>query len=258
MRTEALSRQNLRPGVFCASGEPGERMLRRLDEWLGQGILRGQVAFSDEGETIGFILYYPIERAPLEVAGESFYTIQCLFVAPPHMGKGVGQALIEASAADAQEQGASGLAAEGFSFPPDEGGFEFMPKGFFLDVGFEEVASQGPASLLFRALRPGATPPSYLQPSFTPPKGADRLRIDMFNCERCWVSIANCDIVRRQAQSYGDRVEVHEHDQNTREAVLEKGYVVGIWLDGELVFFGPPITEEQAREELERRLKERG
>lgn len=257
MRLEALSSRNLRQGVFCARGEAGQRMLDRLEEWLGKGMLRGQVAFSDQGEAIGFILYYPIETAPMEVAGENFYAIQCLYVRPDQGKKGIGQMLVEAAVKDAQAQGVGGLGVEGFSFPA-QGGFEFMPKAFFLDVGFKEVASRGPASLLFRAVRPGARPPSYLKESFQPPRGAKRLRLDLLNCERCWVSISNSDIVRRLARSHGDRVEVHEHDQNTRPAVLEKGLAVGIFLDGENVFFGPPITEEQAKVELERRLKERG
>lgn len=256
MRLEALSSRNLRQGVFCARGEAGQTMLDRLEEWLKEGILRGQVAFSDQGEAIGFILYYPIETAPMDVAGENFYAIQCVYVRPDQGKKGIGQKLVEAAVKDAQAQAVGGLAVEGFSFP-SQGGFEFMPKAFFLDVGFKKVASRGPASLLFRAVRPGAKPPSYLKGAFQPPRGAKRLRLDLLNCERCWVGISNSDIVRRLARSYGDRVEVHEHDQNTRPAVLEKGLAVGIFLDGENVFLGPPITEEQAKTELERRLKER-
>jgi len=256
MRLEALSPQNLRQGVFCARGEAGQRMLNRLEEWLKKGILRGQVAFSDQGEAVGFILYYPIETAPMEMAGENIYAIQCVYVRPDQGKKGLGQKLVEAALKDARAHGVGGLAVEGFSFPA-QGGFEFMPKAFFLDVGFTEIASRGPASLLFRAVRGRARRPSHLKASFQPPRGAKRLRIDLLNCERCWVGISNCDIVRRLAESYGDRVEVHEHDQNTRTAVLRRGMAVGIFLDGENVFFGPPITEEQAKEELERRLKER-
>ena len=254
MHLVALSPRNLRRGVFCARGEAGNKMLDRLEGWLKKGILRGQVALSDQGEAIGFILYYPIDTAPLEVAGENFYAIQCVYVRPDQGKKGIGQKLVEAAAKDAEAQGVGGLAVEGFSFPT-QGGFEFMPKAFFLDVGFKEVASRGPASLLFKAVRPGARPPSYLKESFRPPMGAKGLRIDLLNCDRCWVGISNNDIVRRLAKSYGDRVEVHEHDQNTRPAVLEKGQAVGIFLDGENVFFGPPITEEQAKAELEQRLQ---
>lgn len=257
MRVESLSAGNLRRAVFCAQGEAGERMLLRLEKWLQDGVLRGQVVWSDEGEVNGFVLYYPIATSPMEMEGEDFYAIQCLFVQPGRGRQGIGRALIEAAAQDARERRVNGLAVEGMSFPPDESGFEFMPKAFFMEMGFEEVASQGPGSLLFLPLRAGATPPSYPKGAFLPPSGTDKLRIDLLNCDRCWVGIANCDIVRGVAQEHADQVEVHEHDQNSRDAVLEKGMAIGIFLDGQLAFFGPPITEEQAKEEIERRLAQR-
>ncbi|MFQ5925683.1 MAG: GNAT family N-acetyltransferase [Dehalococcoidia bacterium] len=262
MPVESLTRANLRQAIFCVHspfvhGDAGERMLRRLEEWLGRGTLRGQVAWTQEGEPSGFVLYYPIEAAPMEMGGEGFYAIQCLFVQPGGWGQGVGRALVEAAIRDAQKQGASGLAVEGFSFPPDEEGFEFMPQNFFRKMGFREVASGGPAALLFLPLGPEAKAPSYLEASFTPPAGGDRLRIDLLNCERCCVSVSNCEAVKQVAGDYSDRVEIHEHDQNSRQAVLEKGMAIGIFMDGELAFYGPPITEEQAREEMERRLTQR-
>lgn len=262
MSVESITRANLRQAVFCAYeptiyGDAGERMLRRLKEWLERGVLRGQVAWAQEGEPSGFVLYYPIETAPIEMGGEGFYALQCLFVKPGGWRQGVGRALVEAAVRDAREQGASGLAAEGFDFPPDEQGFEFMPKSFFLKMGFQEVAPGGLGTLLFLPLRPEAKAPSYLEASFTPPAGGDRLRIDLLNCESCHVNVANCEIVKQVARDYSDRVEIHEHDQNSRQAVLEKGMSIGILMDGELAFYGPPITEEQAREELERRLAQR-
>lgn len=262
MSVESLTRANLRQAVFCARspivhGDAGERMLRRLEEGLGRGTLRGQVAWAQEGEPSGFVLYYPIEAAPIEMGGEGFYAIQCLFVQPGGWRQGVGRTLVEAAIGDAQEQGASGLAVEAFSFPPDEEGFEFMPQNFFLKMGFQEVASRGPGALLFLPLRPEAKAPCYLEASFSPPSGGDRLRIDLLNCERCCVSVANCEMVKQVAEDYSDRVEIREHDQNSRQAVLEKGMAIGIFMDGELAFYGPPITEEQAREELERRLVQR-
>ncbi len=70
MRIEQLSVENLREGVFCAKGKPhGEDMYRQLEAWLDGAMLRGQVARTDDGQPAGFVLYYPIEQAPLDVEG---------------------------------------------------------------------------------------------------------------------------------------------------------------------------------------------
>lgn len=257
MRIEPLTSDNVRGGVFCARGEAGDKMLDQHILWIRDGVLRGQVAFSDDGQPIGFILYYPIASAPLEMEGEGFYAMQCLYVRPDQGGQGVGRDLIEAAARDARAHNASGLAVEGFSFPMEESAFEFMPKSFFLAMGFQEAATQGPGTLLFLSVRADAQPPRYLAASFQLPPGADRLRIDLLNCHRCFVGIRNNDVVRRVAEEYGALVELVEHDQNQRQAVLEKGMAVGIFIEGETAFFGGPITKEQVRQEIEGRLAQR-
>ncbi len=259
MRLQILSPKNVASAVFCARGEFGPQMHRQQQAWLEEGVLRGQVAQTDGGQTAGFILYYPIEKAPLEMVGEGFYAMQCLYVDPAQAGQGVGQGLIQAALADAKANGATGLAAEGFQLPPEEtAGFDFMPKGFFVAQGFQEVVTRGSGSLLFLPVLSGAPPPDYLTPRFEPEVARHRLRVDLFLNGRCFAELENCAALRRAADSLGPRVALFEHDQNRREAVLEMGLAVGVMIDGELIPPGPPLSEEAARAELLRRLTQKG
>src|SRR5690349_7281205 len=99
---EPLSTENLRDGIFCPHGEPtGESMYEQLDAWLSGEMLRGQVARNELDGFDGFILYYPVEAAPIEVLGEGFYVIQCVFVRPEAVGMGVGSMLVDAAIQDA-------------------------------------------------------------------------------------------------------------------------------------------------------------
>lgn len=245
MKIERLSVENLREGVFCGHGQTGEReMWDQLEAWLRGDILRGQIARADDGQVAGFILYYPIENAPLDVSGDGLYMVQCVFVKPEHWGKGIGRALIESAISDASSSGASGIAVEGFS-DVRRGTFDYMPSSFFDHMDMEPGESRGSGTLYFRPLQDDAEPPHYLQPGFEPPAGVDRIRIDILDCRRCFVRVKNRELVR----SVLSEVEANKpalviHNQNERAAIVDKGMSSGIFIDGKLTFFSGPITED--------------
>lgn len=252
MIIEQLSVDNLREGVFCARGKPhGDEMYSTLEAWLDGNMLRGLLVRAADGEPAGFILYYPIEHAPLDVEGDGLYVSHCMFVKPDQQGNGFGRALIEAAIADARDSGASGLAMEGFR----EGGrgvFSFVPGTFLKHVGLAEGPSRGMGTLYYTAFRNEAEQPRYMEPRRPPSRNPNKVRIDIFDCRNCYIGATNREVVKAVMERLGeDRFELAVSDYSTRQAVVDRGMPSGVFVDGALTFFRGPISEDDVLNALE-------
>ncbi len=245
MIIEPLSVDNLREGVFCSAGKPhGEEMHSQLKAWLDGGRLRGQIARDNSGEIAGFVLYYPMEFAPLDVDGNGFYMVQCVFVKPKYQNKGIGTALIHAAIQDAQDRGAAGLAAEGANPAPSRS-ISSAPAAFFRHVGMSPAQSRDSTTLFYTKSDGSASEPHYLQPHAQTRTGGSAIRVDLFDCRRCHLAMSNRDVVEAvMNETAPSEVELVVHDQTTREAIVDKGMSSGIFVNGKLTYFQGPVTEE--------------
>lgn len=244
MKIEELNVDNLREGIFCPHGSGhAEEMYGQMQAWIEGDCLRGRVARSDDGQAIGFILYYPVERAPLDIEGEGVYVVQCLYVKPEHQNRGVGKALIEAALANARVSGATGFAMEGFR-EQKMGAFSYVPGTFLQHMGMTAGESRGPMTLYYVEFQEDAMPPQYMTPRYEPPEDQARVRVDIFDCRKCYVGISNREVVKTVMEQLGDEVSVEVHDQNTREAVVDKGMSSGVFIGRMLTYFTGPISED--------------
>ena len=253
MRIERLSTENLREGIFCARGRKhGEEMYVQLEAWLKGELLRGQIARAEDGEVAGFILYYPIEDAPLDFDGEGVYVVQCLFVKPKFQNGGIGKALIETALADAKAAGGTGIAAEGFH-PHDGPDSGVMPGGFFGHVGMTPGESRGSGTLYYVSFNNASDPPRYLAPEeIEIPRATPRLKIDVLDCRRCHLAIDKRDLIEAVIDGVGaEKIDLEVHDTTSRETILDKGMSSGVFIDGKLTFFGMPLTEEDVWRAIE-------
>lgn len=251
MKIERLSTENLREGIFCVTGHAGsDDWYDQLGAWLDGNILKGQFARADDGKVQGFVLYMDLEKAPVEIVGEGYYMMQCLYVKPCCQGQGVGKALIEAAIADARNCGACGFVCEGFR-PDETGPKEFLPETFFQHRGMPEGESRGPATLYYTLFESSARPPQYAPIDFSPPS-ATKIRVDILDCRRCYLNVKSRGVVEKVLSEIdSQKISVHWHDQTTREAVLDKGMSSGVFVDGKLTFFRGPVTEEDILYALE-------
>lgn len=251
MRIEMLSTDNLREGVFCASGLPdADEWYGQLEAWLDGKVLRGQFARGDDGTVLGFVLYLDLEKAPVEIQGDGYYMMQCLYVRPEHQLQGVGKALIESALSDAQRCGAAGFVCEGFR-PAPNGPREFLPETFFQHRRMPTGDTRGPATLYYTVFREDAPRPKYAPINFKPSK-TERIRLDILDCSRCYHNVRNRSIVDKVLSEIEKKgVEVHRHNQSTRETVLDKGMSSGVFVDGKLTFFQGPVSEEDILHALE-------
>ena len=244
MKIEPLSVENLREGVFCGHGKAhGEEMYEQLEVWLDGSRLRGQIARQDNGDPAGFVLYYPIEEAPLDVTGSGLYMVQCVHVKPEYQREGLGRSLIQSAIADARENGASGLAVEGFR-KDNKGNPGYIPGAFFQHIGMKEGDSRDKGTLYYYTFDEKSQPPRYLEPKVRVPKATSKLRIDLLDCSHCHLAVSRRKVVEAVAAQAPQDIELVVHDQNTRQAILDKGMSSGIFLDGRLTYFRGPMTEE--------------
>ncbi|MCE5199637.1 MAG: GNAT family N-acetyltransferase [Armatimonadota bacterium] len=252
MIIERLSVENLRDGVFCAAAKPGsDEMYGQFEAWLEGGKLRGLVARSDGRNVAGFVIYYPIEHAPLDIEGEGLYVVQCVFVKPEYQKTGIGKHLVEAAVADARASGASGLAVEGFKSKTKDG-FDFMPGAFFRHMGMVTGDSRDQGTIYYVSFGDGEDKPKYLEPSFNMPTESPKVKIDILDCRRCYVGITNRNLIEAVLeQAAVDNVELVVHDQTTRDAILDKGMSSGVFVDGKLTFFDGHISEDDVMNAIE-------
>jgi GNAT superfamily N-acetyltransferase len=251
MRIEQLRMDNLREGIYCGQAMPfAEEWYCQLEAWLDAGMMRGQIARADDGEAIGFVLYYPIEKVPMEIDGDGFYMVQCLQVKPPHDKQGVAKTLIESAIADARGCGASGIVTEGLT--KREPIHDHVTATLLESLGLIRGQSRGFATIYYLVFDPETAAPKYLPPRFAPRRGRSKLRVDIMDCRLCYVGIHNRETVMQAVErSASETVELFVHDQNTREAVAEKGYSTGVFIDGKLTFFRGPVSEQQVIDALD-------
>jgi len=247
MRIERLDTSNLREGIICRHGKAGvDAIYDQMGAWVDGNLVRGQVARTDDGEVAGFVIYYPIENAPMDVDGEGVYLIQCIYVMPEHQKSGLGKALFEASIADAQANGATGLAVEGFAGRMRDG-FEYKPGAFFAHMGMTPTDKRGQGTLYYVGFKDEeqAGLPRYLEPNFKPQASTSRrIKVDILDCRGCFTAVHNRNLIEAVLEQAGkEKFEVEVHDQSNREAVVDKGMSTGVFIDGKLTFFDGPISE---------------
>ena len=93
---------------FFLQGEG--RKKRFLIEKLRRGG-RAKIAYK-EHKPVGFIEYYPIEDAPLNVVGRDVVVIPCMNVKVNERKKGIGDKLLRACIEDAKDMGRKGVAVQ--------------------------------------------------------------------------------------------------------------------------------------------------
>ena len=228
-----------------------EEGYRRRADYLRKMLPKGaraQVAYG-QGKPMGFVEYYPIEVANLEVDGRDVMAIWCINVREEERGQGIGSRLIQACLEDARQLGRKGVVVT--CWDPF-----WMPKAVFERHGFAEVGPAGPNGLVLFKAFDQAEAPRWIgrKPAFHPVKGG--LRLDVYHTDRCPIHWRNTQLVREIAKELGPTIEVHEHSTDDRAEMRKHGTAYSIYLNGRLIAAGPladaavirgKLQEERAR-----------
>lgn len=96
-------------------------------------------------------------------------------------------------------------------------------------------------------------PPRYLEPDFKPrPTATPKIKVDILDCRGCYTYVNNRNLVEAVLEQAGrEKFEVEVHDQNHREAIVDKGMSTGVFIDGKLTFFEGPISEDDVWNAIE-------
>ncbi|RLC64415.1 MAG: hypothetical protein DRI48_07640 [Chloroflexi bacterium] len=232
-----------------ATWEPGDsgryrqgqhRRVGFLARKMAQGA-RLQVAYLDD-TAVGFIEYYPIEIANLELMGQEIVVIWCMCVHQERQG--IGGALLQACLDDSRAMGRRGVAVT--CRDP-----VWMPRPIFERAGFVEVGPAGRSgAVLFRPLVADASPPRWVgrKPEMKPLPGY--VAVDIYHTDRCPLHWRNTALVREVACQFGDHVFCREHWTDDREDMLHYGTAYGVYANGRLIVAGPPVQKAQVQQAL--------
>jgi predicted N-acetyltransferase YhbS len=208
---------------------------------------RGKIAYK-ENKPVGFIEYYPIEDAPLNVVGKDIMIIPCMNVKVNERKKGIGDKLVRACIEDAKNMGRKGVAVQATEWQ------DFMPKTFFEKYGFTNVTKSGPVNI-FMIKFEEVENPRWLTLLHKQKSVKGKLIIDIFHNDQCPFGWQNSQRVKKIAGEFGDCAVVNEFDTNKRENIIKYGTLGATIVNGEYLGVGPPLSEEDIRKAFQKRLK---
>jgi len=229
---------------FYLQGE--KRKKKFLLEKLKEGG-RAKIAYK-ENKPVGFIEYYPIEDAPMNITGKDIMIIPCMNVKVSERKKGIGDKLLQACINDTKKMGKKAIAVVATEWE------NFMPKAFFEKYGFENVTDRGSINIFMKKFEEVENPQWLkLLHKQKPVKG--KLVIDIFHTDRCPFDWQNAQRVKKVAREFGDSIVVTDFDANKRENILKYGTQGAIIVNNEYLGAGPPLSEEEIRKVFKEKLK---
>ena len=200
----------------------------------------GFVAYDEDGNSVGRVEFHPLEESFAAVSGDDLYFMPCINVVPEAQKKGCGRALMErVLEATADRKGLVTITAEGW-----------MPKEFFLKMGFEIAQQMGPSYLLLKKHQSDAQC-AWVPLAFSARDEPGKVNVEVVMSDQCPFMTANYRKLMAEARELSEKVEVTEHVLSDRESLHKYGEM-NFYIDGEAPFFGPGSEED-----LERIIKER-
>jgi GNAT superfamily N-acetyltransferase len=227
-------------GEFLRAGkESGAWFIGRTGRGSG-----GFVAYED-GKPVGRVEFHPLEESFAAISGDDLYFMPCIFVLPEAQKKGCGRALMEqVFETTADRKGLVTVVADGW-----------MPREFFLKLGFELVQQMGPSYLLLKKHQSDAQC-AWMPLAFSARDEPDRVNVEVVMSHQCPFMIANYRKLMARAGELSDKVEVTEYVLSDRESLHKYGQM-NFHIDGQAPFVGPG-SEEDLERIIRERLEDKG
>lgn len=217
--------------------------------------LKVKLAVDNNGEVGGMIQYLPIEHSFVE--GEGLYFINCIWVHGYKKGRGnfqkrgMGKALLQAAEADAQAEGAKGIAAWGIPLP------FWMKASWFKKQGYVKADKQGLLGpvLLWKPFAENAFPPRWIRLRKKPETIPGKVTVTSFLNGWCPAMNMVFERAKRAASEFGDKVVFQKIDTFDRNIFLEWGVADALFIDGRQVRTGPPPSYEKIKKLIAEKVK---
>ena len=222
-----------------AGRESGTWFIERAGRGSG-----GFVAYED-GNPVGRVEFHRLEESFTAVSGDDLYFMPCINVLAEAQRKGCGRTLMEkVLEATAGKKGLVTVTAEGW-----------MPREFFLKMGFEIAQQMGPIYLLLKKHQSDAQC-AWMRPVFSARDEPDKVNVEVVMSHQCPHMAANYRRLMAKAGELSEEVEVTDHVLSDRESLHKYGEM-NFYIDGEAPFFGPG-SEENLERIIKGRLEKKG
>jgi len=194
----------------------------------GERVSRDELTLLADGLAVGLLEYVPVEETLYPVEGAEYLFVDCMWVIPPYVGRGVGRALMNAVVREARTRGTGAATVAWRGAQPAEG-WSYMPESFFRGFGFDVVDEDGDRVLM--AVSYGARgKPSFVR---TPPFLDEGIT---FLCHpSCPASLWAAEELAREAGTPGEAKKVKVVEVEGREAARRYGALFGVCVAGRVV-----------------------
>jgi len=235
-------------GTYCCMSEtpPSAGWAEALPdsrEWFRRNLGRHVEGYHllDNGKVVGHVYYASSERAlvPFRVeSGVAF--VYCTEMLRDYMRKGYGRMMLDFVKDDLKKQGLKGILVDASDFE------SYMHHGHFEKQGFKVVREHGPFKLMYFPLNQESVEAEPLGLSYEPSR--DRVEVTLFRMFFCPVGAYMYQMIKRVAESFGDKVRVVEVEL-TLENVRKYGTSDPL-VNGKLKLLGP-ASEADVRKAIQ-------
>ena len=191
----------------------------RVLDFGGELVSCDELTLLSDGLVVGLLEYVPVEETLYPVVGEGHLFVDCLWVIPPYLGRGVGRSLME-GVVRAARAGRSGVAVVAWRGDAPSDDWSYMPASFFRTFGFDVVDHDEDRALM-AVNYGGAAAPRLAEPVAAAAEGIEYL---------CHPS---CPASLRVAADVADEASVVEVDGG--EAARRYGALFGVRVGGRVV-----------------------
>jgi len=192
----------------------------------------------DGDKVVGHIYYETSEKAmvPYETEPRVAY-IYCTEMLHDYMHKGYGKMMFDYMKNDLQKQGFKGIIIPATDFK------EWMHYELFLKQGFKVIKEHPPYKVMYFPLTKESITVKVLGLNYTPSR--DKVEVTLFNNFFCPVGVYMYHLIKKVAQSFGDKVKIVEIEA-TLETVRRYGTTDPL-INGKIKIFGPASEEDVKR-----------
>ena len=255
-RVVELSDDDLNEYLCCLKSWDQKFSSSRKDKWYQKKREKGlcvKLIKDCQNNVLAMIQYLPSYES--FVIGDDTFLVLCLWVHGYDRGvgnvqaRGLGTVLLSAAETEVMLKGARGLAAWGMTFE------EWMPVSWYIGHGYQEVDRIGARVLVWKEFRENSSAPVFRRQLRYPKPVKDRVLVSLFNDGWCQDYNIACDLTASVVKDYGRELLFREYDTSDRAVMAFWGIDNAIFIDRELIIFGPDSIEKQLRGKIEERIK---
>ncbi|WXG46899.1 MAG: GNAT family N-acetyltransferase [Candidatus Atabeyarchaeum deiterrae] len=247
MKVEKVTLKNI-GGTYCCMGDnpPGVNWTDFLPEsrkWFKQNLGRHVDGYHllDDGKVVGHIYYSRSQKAlvPFEVEPNVAF-IYCTEVLRDQMRKGYGTMMFNYAKNDLKKRGFKGILVDASTIP------EYMHYNQFAKQGFKLIREHGMFRLMYFPLWKEHVDVNPIEVTYKPSR--DKVEVTLFKHSFCPVGMAMYSLIKKVAQSFGDKVRLVEIKPTL--STIRKYGTTDPLINGKVKILGPS-SEENVRSAIQ-------